>query len=89
VNHLGIDSQHQRLVALVNDLYAAMAKGQGRAAVTPVLTGLIDDTKTHFSYEEQQMERASYPLVGEHRGHHGRLLQDVERYVEESQGGRG
>lgn len=81
VQHAGIDGQHQRLVEIVNDLYAAMSEGQGRTLVGRILIGLTDYTKTHFSYEEQQMERVSYPGILEHKEHHRKLLQEVEVYV--------
>ena len=81
MQHAGIDGQHQRLVTLVNDLYAAMAEGQGRTAVDRILTGLSNYTKTHFSFEEQQMERVSYPAILQHKEHHRKLLQQVDLYV--------
>jgi hemerythrin-like metal-binding protein len=82
VQDASIDSQHQRLVALVNDLYAAMAEREGRAAVHRILIGLTDYTRTHFSYEERQMERVGYPAIQQHKEYHRKLLQRVELYVE-------
>ena len=82
VQDAGIDSQHQRLVTLVNELYAAIAEREGRAAVDRILTGLTDYTRTHFSYEERQMERVGYPAIQQHKEHHRKLLQRVELYVE-------
>jgi hemerythrin-like metal-binding protein len=82
VLHPGIDSQHQRLVGLLNDLFAAMTEGQGRTAVQRTLTGLANYTKTHFSYEEQQMEKAGYPAMPQHQEQHRKLLQQVDRYVQ-------
>ena len=82
VQHTGIDGQHKQLVTLVNDLYAAMAEREGRAAVDRILKGLTAYTRTHFSYEEEQMERGGYPAIQEHKEHHRRLLQQVELYAE-------
>lgn len=81
VQHSGIDGQHQRLVGLVNDLYSAMSEGHGRTAVNHVMTGLTDYTKTHFSYEEQEMSRVAYPDIIQHKEHHRKLLQQVEVFA--------
>ena len=83
VQHVGIDSQHQRLVGLLNDLFAAMTEGQGRTAVQRTLTGLANYTKSHFSYEEQQMEKVGYPAMPQHEEQHRKLLQQVDRYVQD------
>ena len=83
VQHTGIDGQHQRLVAILNDLYDAMTDGQGRTAIGRVLKGLLDYTKSHFSYEEQQMQRCSYPALLHHKEEHRKLLQQVDQYAKE------
>jgi hemerythrin len=81
VQHSGIDGQHQGLVELVNDLYAAMSGRRGRTAVNRILIGLTEHTKAHFSYEEQQMERVAYPGILQHKAFHCELLEEIERYV--------
>ena len=53
------DQQHQRLVALVNQLYKAMKSGQGKGAVGAVLDELVEYTATHFADEEKLDGRAS------------------------------
>jgi hemerythrin len=81
VNHAGIDSQHKRLAAIVNQLYTAMAAGQGRAMVGPVLAELVEYTKTHFSYEEREMDRVGYPATAAHKELHRKLMQQVTDIV--------
>jgi hemerythrin-like metal-binding protein len=76
-----IDDQHRQLVALINDLYVAMAEGQGHTAVEPVLTRLTIYIRTHFWYEENKMERLDYPATMQHKEDHRKLLQQVELYV--------
>ena len=49
-----IDSEHQKLIALINDLHAAMKEG-GEAAMGKILDGLAAYTVSHFANEEKLM----------------------------------
>ncbi len=46
-----LDSQHQRLVALINELDTAMHQRQSREAVGRILDGLVAYTEYHFGVE--------------------------------------
>lgn len=76
-----IDKQHKVLVDCLNDLHAAMMKGQASAVVGSLLRKLIDYTKEHFSTEERMMEAAKYPSLAEHRAHHVELTKQVVDYA--------
>ena len=65
-----IDEQHQRLVALVNDLHQAMKQGQGAQVLAETFTKLLDYTKYHFSTEEKLFEQYGYPRAKEHAAQH-------------------
>lgn len=86
--HVGIDGQHQKLAQFVNQLFAAMSTGQGREMTDRILVGLADYTKTHFEFEEKQMERFSYPDLPEHRRLHRQLLGQVDAYVRKAKAGQ-
>lgn len=88
VNHPAIDRQHQRLCALMNELFAAMSEGKGRTAIGGVLKGLVDYTRTHFSFEEQEMARAGYTGLAQHKEYHRKLLQQVDEYVRQWEAGQ-
>ena len=47
-----IDSDHKKLVGMVNALYEAIQAGKGREEVQGVLAGLGDYTRVHFGREE-------------------------------------
>jgi len=72
-----VDSQHQQLVNMVNQLHEAMAQGQGKTVLAPVLTGLLHYTRTHFGAEEQLMQRAGYPQLEEHKKQHEEFVRKV------------
>ena len=58
-----LDSQHQKLFDLVNELHEAMRSGKGKEAVGSILNRLADYTKTHLFYEERLMRTPSAILV--------------------------
>jgi hemerythrin-like metal-binding protein len=65
----------------INDLHAAMLKGQARSVVGPLLHKLVDYTREHFTAEEAMMETAKYPSLDAHRIKHKELTKHVEEYV--------
>lgn len=82
VGHPLIDSDHHKLIDLVNRLHDAMTHRRGAAVLGEVLRELIDYTRVHFAHEERLMREHSYPKLHEHRRQHadlvGRVL-DLER----------
>jgi hemerythrin len=77
VNVQEIDSQHKRLVELVNQLHDAMSQGKGREVMGATLAGLIDYTRTHFAAEERLMTAHAYPGYGRHKAEHDALTKQV------------
>lgn len=75
-----IDGQHTALVAILNDLYDAMMKGQAKEVTGPLLRKLINYTRDHFSAEEAMMAAAKYSGLSAHRREHERLTRQVEEY---------
>lgn len=76
-----IDQQHSGLFAIVNELHAAMLKGQAKNVAGPLLDKLLKYTEQHFAYEERMMEAAKYPGLAVHRGHHRDLTRQVGEFM--------
>lgn len=68
-----LDQQHQRIVAMINQLGEAMDVGNERPALMKILSDLAGYTKTHFVEEERLMEQHDYPDLAGHREKHGAL----------------
>ncbi len=62
-----VDTQHKKLVDLINDLYAAMGRGQGNQVLGTIAGELVKYTVQHFSDEERLMEKAGYPDLAAHK----------------------
>ncbi len=76
-----LDAQHTVLIETLNDLHAAMMKGQARAVAGKILTDLVNYTVDHFAAEEAMMEQAKYPALPTHRLLHRELTKQVGDYV--------
>lgn len=67
-----IDNQHMRIADYINQLDDAI-KLSDMAAVYQILKQLKDYTLDHFTFEEQLMEKAGYPLLPGHIDVHRRF----------------
>jgi hemerythrin len=76
-----IDDQHIALVGMVNDLHAAMLKGQARAIAGELLKKLANYTVEHFAYEEKLMASTAYADLATHKGLHEALTKQVMDYI--------
>lgn len=74
-----IDNQHKKLIALINQLYAAMRRGNGRDILGPVLSELVDYTVYHFSAEERLFHWHGYPEYDEHKQMHDYLSEKAKQ----------
>jgi hemerythrin len=76
-----VDDQHTVLFNLINDLHAAMMKGQARAIVGGLLKDLLAYTRNHFTAEEELMDSKQYPALSDHKRLHRELTKQVEDYI--------
>ncbi len=75
-----IDSQHKRLVNLINQLDEAMKEGRGADAVGKTLEGLIDYTHTHFRTEQELLKEHDYEDYALHCREHRIFTDQIEIY---------
>jgi hemerythrin len=72
-----IDEQHQKLVAMINELNDAMGQGQAKAVLENILSKLVAYTVTHFAAEERLLQTHGYPAFGEHKEKHEKMTGKV------------
>lgn len=72
-----IDSQHKKLVNMINALDEGLALGHSDEVLTKVFKGLLAYTDHHFSYEEQLFDQHGYKDTPAHRAEHDALRQQV------------
>lgn len=88
VNVESIDSQHKKLVSLLNEMYDALGTGKGKESVGTILEELIVYTKTHFAHEELLMQEKNYYNYEDHKLEHDRLRSQVMEFKEKFDDGR-
>jgi hemerythrin len=76
-----LDNQHTVLIETLNDLHAAMMKGQARSVAGDILHNLVKYTVDHFAAEESMMEQTKYPGLATHCLMHRDLTEQVGDYV--------
>ena len=77
VGHDGIDTQHKRLVEFINELGAAMQRGEGSIKVGKIINNMASYTISHFEFEEELMHKVGYPKFEEHQAKHEFLVRKV------------
>ena len=83
-----IDEQHKGLVALINELNAAMRQRRSESVLAGVLERLKQYTVQHFATEEDYFDRFGYPEAPAHKKAHRELVEKVLAFEEELKSGR-
>lgn len=83
VNIQSIDAQHKRLVAMINELHAAMKEGKGKEIMGNIIKELARYTQYHFTYEETLFSRYGYPGSAAHKTEHDQFVARVSRFEED------
>ncbi|MCF8259442.1 MAG: bacteriohemerythrin [Melioribacteraceae bacterium] len=77
VNIQEIDSQHKKLVKLINELHEAMMMGKAKEAMSKILSDVVDYTVYHFGTEEKYFDQYDYPESDIHKKQHAELVEQV------------
>lgn len=72
-----IDLQHQKLVAMINELNEAMLQAKGKMALTKILNELVGYTVNHFGTEEKYFDLYQYPYTIRHKKEHQAFVEKV------------
>lgn len=83
-----IDSQHQRLVEILNELHEAMKAGKSKDIIDDTIKKLVDYTVYHFTLEENYMMKYSYPGFLKHKGTHQEFVDKMRQYQDEIKDGK-
>ena len=83
-----IDTQHQRLVKLINDLDSAMRVGKGKELLGKIVSELATYTVVHFATEEKYFDKFGYPDAPEHKVEHKKFIEKVSKFKTEFDAGR-
>lgn len=77
-----VDTQHKKLMQLINDLHNVQSAGGDATRVGAILNELVDYTVYHFKAEEELQAKNNYPDLPQHKVVHQKLIQDVQGFLE-------
>ena len=80
VGEASIDTQHQQLVTLFNNLNAALHDPAQKNSLAKVLNELLDYTQYHFAHEAELMRNSAYPDEKAHLAQHDALVAKAVNY---------
>lgn len=83
-----VDSQHKRLLTIINNLYDSMQVGKANDVMRKILVDLATYTREHFSHEERLFSQYAYPGAAGHQKSHSVLigqLKDLQDQMEHRQ----
>ena len=80
VNVAEIDKQHQKLVALINDLNDAMKQGKGKDILAETIGALFNYAGNHFAFEEEYFDKFGYPAAASHKLEHANFVKKVSEF---------
>ncbi len=78
INISKMDTQHQNLAGLMNDLNEAVAQKMEMTALMKKLSDIVSYTRKHFDTEEELMRSNDYPDYSEHKQEHDALISYLE-----------
>ncbi len=82
-----LDEDHKKLIAMINELHAAMLEGHSNEVVGGVLRRLVSYTVEHFTNEERLFAQTDYPEAAAHIAEHEKLKQQVRAEVQKFKSG--
>ncbi len=77
LGHAQIDSDHKKMVELLNRFHDASHTEHSTVVCSLILSDLIAYTKAHFALEEQLMTISQYGQLAAHKTEHNALMQQI------------
>jgi hemerythrin-like metal-binding protein len=77
-----IDHEHREMIALINDLDAAMQGEASHGAVVGTLGEILARISAHFALEEKTMRNAAYAGFAAHKQDHELLLDSLSSVID-------
>jgi hemerythrin len=89
VNVKDMDTQHQALIDITNQLHEALMEGKGSIVVNATVDKMIDYAKRHFKDEEAILTLHRYPGFAQQKANHDAFIsKSIEFKKEVSLGNR-
>jgi hemerythrin-like metal-binding protein len=78
-----IDSQHKKIVELINVLNEAFMNNEAKEKLGSILNEMVSYADYHFKTEEKLFSQHNYPFTDEHKELHENFRQKVAQFKEQ------
>ena len=78
-----IDTQHKKLIDLINQLFDSMREGKSKDILENLLKALVDYTVYHFDEEEKMMKAVNYANYEPHIKIHETFVAKIKEFQQE------
>ena len=78
-----VDHEHQKLIALINDLHGAMSVDDSDITAMDFLGEIYALVSAHFALEEKIMRDHKYDQYAEHKADHETLLDELRDIMDD------
>ena len=75
VNVKEIDTQHKKLVKMVNTLHEAFIANKANNVHKEIIDGMVEYARVHFATEEKYMLKFNFPGYEQHKEEHNTFVQ--------------
>ncbi len=83
-----IDSQHKKLVEIINELHDAMRAGRSGEKMDEIISRLLDYAVYHFNAEEKFMQETAYSFYDQHKNEHENFKKTFQQKLEDIKSGK-
>lgn len=83
VNIKKIDTQHKRIVEMINELTQTIEMGQENSDSGKMLSELINYSEVHFKTEEDYFDKYEYPEKDKHKKEHQLFISKTADFIDD------
>jgi len=83
-----IDTQHKRLITMINELSDAMRDHKAKDVIGNIVDSMLSYTASHFTLEEKYFDQFRYPDTVIHKKEHADFVKKVTAFREDYVKGR-
>jgi hemerythrin-like metal-binding protein len=83
-----MDTQHKRILDIINELNKSVGAGASRAGAEVAVAGLVEYAQTHLQKEEAMLRRYQYPDYNAHKRIHEAMLNKLAHLAKRVEEGK-
>jgi hemerythrin-like metal-binding protein len=83
-----IDNDHRKLVAMIDQLFNAMSKGEAKEVIEDIVNGLTEYSLVHFTREEVFMKSINFASFEKHKKVHDSFIEKVKVFKQKLEDGQ-